>query len=429
MLRPRGKKGTYYLKRRVPVQFASVHDSKFVELSLKTDSLEEAEKKAAALWHELEQGWQDKLDGRSDDGDKRFEAARKIAQTRGFRYRQMKELADEARLPDLIDRIEAIPVTARGVDEDVASALLGAVEPPRLTVSRALEKFWEFAASSKVGKSDDQIRRWENPKKKAVANFVKVVGDLDVADIRPDDMQDFQDWWLDRIETGAVTTGTANKDFTHLATVLRTVSKKMRLGIEPPVSGFTIKEGGRRSKVRPPYSDQFLREKLIPHFTGPDCRLNEEARDIILMLINTGARPSEIAGLKPETIHIDAKVPYISIEPIDRQIKNATSERIIPLVGVSLDAARRHPNGFPRYWDNPGLSAIANKYIRNNGLTESKDHVLYSLRHSFEDRLLAAQVDERVRRDLMGHSLGGRQRYGSGLPLADLRDVLLQASL
>jgi integrase len=54
-----------------------------------------------------------------------------------------------------------------------------------------------------------------------------------------------------------------------------------------------------------------------------------------------------------------------------------------------------------------------NKFLRANGLMESKKHVMYSLRHSFEDRLLRAGVDERVRRDLMGHGLD-RERYGQG---------------
>ncbi len=48
---------------------------------------------------------------------------------------------------------------------------------------------------------------------------------------------------------------------------------------------------------------------------------------------------------------------------------------------------------------------------------ESEDHVMYSLRHSFEDRLLRAGVDERVRRDPMGHGLN-RERYGLGGGLA-----------
>lgn len=147
------------------------------------------------------------------------------------------------------------------------------------------------------------------------------------------------------------------------------------------------------------------------------------------MLINTGARPSEIASLKPGTIRLDCDVPHISIEPIDRQVKTLTSERKVLLVGVSLEAAKSKPDGFPRYWDSPTLSATVNKYMRSQGLMETKAHVLYSLRHSFEDRLLAAGIDERVRRDLMGHSLGERQRYRGGLPMADVQALLQPIAL
>jgi hypothetical protein len=43
--------------------------------------------------------------------------------------------------------------------------------------------------------------------------------------------------------------------------------------------------------------------------------------------------------------------------------------------------------------------------MRENGLRETPEHSVYSLRHSFEDRLLDRDVDERIRRDLMGHAL------------------------
>jgi integrase len=56
------------------------------------------------------------------------------------------------------------------------------------------------------------------------------------------------------------------------------------------------------------------------------------------------------------------------------------------------------------------------------------DHTLYSLRHGFEDRLLAAGVDERIRRDLFGHSLN-REIYGAGTTLAHLRDEVLKVAL
>ena len=121
----------------------------------------------------------------------------------------------------------------------------------------------------------------------------------------------------------------------------------------------------------------------------------------------------------PEDIVLDAEVPHIRIRGnAARTIKNAPSRRDLPLVGVSLEAFRDFPAGFPRYQkDSADLSATVNKYLRANGLAETNRHTLYSLRHSFEDRLLRARVDERVRRDILGHALGRetiRRRWRPG---------------
>ena len=85
------------------------------------------------------------------------------------------------------------------------------------------------------------------------------------------------------------------------------------------------------------------------------------------------------------------------------------------------------PKGFPRYQtSSASLSATVNKFLRENGLMESDDHTLYSLRHSFEDRMLAAGIDDRIRRDLFGHRLS-RERYGDGAEL-EHQQKLLQAT-
>lgn len=84
---------------------------------------------------------------------------------------------------------------------------------------------------------------------------------------------------------------------------------------------------------------------------------------------------------------------------------------------------RACPDGFPRYADNPSLSATVNKYLRENGLLESPKHSMYSLRHAFEDRMLAAGVDDRIRRDLFGHSLD-RERYGKGASLEQMHEIV-----
>ena len=104
-------------------------------------------------------------------------------------------------------------------------------------------------------------------------------------------------------------------------------------------------------------------------------------------------------------------------------MKTVNSRRKIPLLGVSLDAMSSFPEGFPRYADSPGLSALVNRHMRSQGLAETPSHTLYSLRHSFEDRMLEAGVDERIRRDVLGHALD-RERYGKGASLKQLAEVL-----
>ncbi len=74
------------------------------------------------------------------------------------------------------------------------------------------------------------------------------------------------------------------------------------------------------------------------------------------------------------------------------------------------------------------LSATVNKFLRANGLLETDDHSLYSLRHSFEERMLAAGIDDRIRRDLFGHALD-RERYGGGASLEMARDLLIPLAL
>jgi hypothetical protein len=66
------------------------------------------------------------------------------------------------------------------------------------------------------------------------------------------------------------------------------------------------------------------------------------------------------------------------------------SLREIPFVGAALAALKAKPEGFPRYRDNSStFSATANKFLLENGLRPTEEHTVYSLRHSFKDRLIS----------------------------------------
>jgi integrase len=389
-----------------------------VWISLHTDSESVAKQKAPLAWPHHVEAWEARMAGDTGDAERRFEAARELAAVRGYRYLSAGQVAALPR-EELLARVEAIPVRNDKPDKVEAAAILGGASEPSITVSRALGLYWTLTADETIGKSEDQVRRWKNPRKKAVANFVGVVGDKNLADISGDDMLDFRQWWIEKLESEDLTPNSANKDLIHLGSVLKTINKRKRLGLTLPLSDLSFKEGEKRQ--RPPFSVEWIKTKLLA--PGALGGLNTEARCIVLGMVNTGYRPSEGAALGAAQIRLEGAVPYISIEPVGRQLKSAYARRIIPLAGVSLDAFRQCPDGFPRYADNPGLSATVNKFMRANGLMESPGHSLYSLRHSFEDRMLATGIDDRIRRDLFGHRLT-RELYGKGASLEHLAEVI-----
>ena len=410
---------TYHLRRRVPKRFRPIEPRELVSQSLHTDSENLAKLKAEAAWAELIEGWEARLAGDTSDAERRFDAARELAERRGFRFMPAAKVAE---LPTtaLLDRVEAVPEHKGEPNMVEAAAVLGGVSEPPITVTRALALYWGMAKDKTLGKSEDQLRRWRNPHIKAVKNFVAVVGDRPLPEITGDDMLNFRDWWLERIADEDLTPNSANKDLIHLGKVLKTVNRMKRLGLVLPLSDLSLKEG--EAKKRPPFSVPWIRDKLLA--PGALDGLNEEAAAILKVMVNTGCRPSEIAALTPETIHLEANVPHISIEPVGRQLKSRRARRKIALTGVSLEAMRGFPSGFPRYRESSaGLSATVNKFLRENGLMESDRHSLYSLRHAFEDRMFKAKIDERARRDLMGHRLT-REEYGDGASLDYQWEVL-----
>ena len=95
--------------------------------------------------------------------------------------------------------------------------------------------------------------------------------------------------------------------------------------------------------------------------------------------------------------------------------------RDLVLIGPALEAARRHPEGFPRYRNKLGFSDAANAYLRENGLLPSAEHTNYSIRHSFQGRMRrVGGIDQFFQARMMGHSAKKvlkRESYGDDLSL------------
>lgn len=192
--------------------------------------------------------------------------------------------------------------------------------------------------------------------------------------------------------------------------------------------GFTLSFDLRKlryrnitSGQRPSFSSEWIQDRILAK--GALDGLDLQARCVLLALVNTGCRLSEIANLMPEEIRIDGTIPYTSLSGRYRPLKRKASYRDIPLFGVSLEAMRLCPTGFPAYRDSANLSKKLMRYLREHGLLETDDHCVHSLRHSFEDRVYALSMPERLRCDLMGHKYG-RAAYGRGSTLEMKAEVI-----
>lgn len=169
-----------------------------------------------------------------------------------------------------------------------------------------------------------------------------------------------------------------------------------------------------QESARLPIDVDLLRKRYVA--PGMFDKLDPELRRILLVMLETGLSPSETVGLARERIHLDGKVPYIELDPPDRRLKTKNRVRDIPLVGVALAALQAQPDGFPKWRDNRvEVSRQLNACLRAKGLITDQQS-LYSLRHSFKDRLLSIEAPEQMVDMLMGHTRK-TPKYGKGYPL------------
>jgi integrase len=267
--------------------------------------------------------------------------------------------------------------------------------------------FEEYEAATKDEVKDlspDQLRIWRNGRIRAVERF-EVVGDKLITEISGDDALDYCDWWRDRVVEDAVEAKTANKDMGQLNRMLKELSIRRRLNLPDIFKGLRLKGEVERSRV--PYDADFVQNRLLAK--GALDGLNEDARLVLYVVADTGLRPSEVVNLQEDAIVLNTSIPYVRILPDGRRLKTEDSRREIPLVGAALAAMRKCQQGFPRYRDkSSNLSATLNKYLLENGLRPTKDHTVYSLRHSFKDRLVAVEAPDSLSTASWGTRLTSR---------------------
>lgn len=435
----------WYYQRRVPGQFSHLDPRRFAKVSLKTDSLEVARLRRDQLAEADDEYWMALATEYSDNNqsgsnvraalEHRYKAAISRAMAYGFSYKPAEPLAESRTIAELMERINTLEAQAsRNGDPKRADseALLGGAPDPvaELPVSEAFELYVsKIAFDDQYNKSAAQRRSWEKTKRTSINYFIEQMGDLPLGEITRDVALEYRDWWVERMlppdgDTKPVTPNTANRHIGNMRSLLQRYYKHIGdTAFEDPFRDFYF--SGKTETKRASFSDEWVRQRILVPGLFDGLRL--ELRVIVYLLIETGARLSELVNLREADIRLGDKVPHIAIRPEqNRELKTEDSRREIPLVGIAEIAMRLCPEGFPYYYDKSTLvSANLMKAFRQRKLLPSRDHVIYSFRHSFEDRMLEAGLDYGLRCSLMGHK-NNRPEYGQGGSLEYRRSELLK---
>jgi hypothetical protein len=292
-IRKRGAK--FHFVRRVPKDIRAIDDREFIQVSLKTDSPSLAQHRASILNQHINAYWESLIIDPSNK-EERFKQAVHLARLHGFGYKSAAEIAHEP-VEQIIERV--IAATSDNTNKETKEALLGAVERPVMTLSAALEKFWDISKDKQLNKSAGQIQKWKNPRIKAINNFIRIVGDKDLAALSRDDALNFKDWWVERLQDENMTPNSANKDFIHLRGVLLSINDNLRLDL--PIfkifERLTIKDVGRTSRLS--FDPEFVQETLLKH-SGVMSNMTKDLWLFVCAMADTGARINELVGLDAE---------------------------------------------------------------------------------------------------------------------------------
>ena len=208
--------------------------------------------------------------------------------------------------------------------------------------------------------------------------------------------------------------------FSVIKAILNFCIKEQGLDCKNAFSGIYLPS--ENNKKRYPIKDTKLKR------LQRECvLLDDDIRWLVALISDSGMRLSEAVGLLVDDIVLDAEQPHINlIKHPHRRLKTDASERIIPLVGCSLWAAKRIKENtssrfcFPRYCsetncNSNSASAAINKWIKT---IVGPEGVIHGLRHGFRDRLRAVEAPVDMIDQLGGWSLRSvGQGYGDGYPL------------
>jgi integrase len=256
--------------------------------------------------------------------------------------------------------------------------------------------------------------------KRNIDYVIKCLGCRPIDQYTSADAAKYRDWLVEK----GLASSSVKRVFSSVKAIVNLAINELGVDSKNPFAGVYLASRGDAKKRKP------LSSKSLKALQAACMEADDDLRWLIAMISDTGMRLAEAAGLHVDDIVL-GDVPYVCVRPHSwRSLKTASSARNIPLVGVSLWAAKRvkamsDSYCFSRYVDGAkcnsnSASAALNKWLKTS---TKQDVVIHGLRHTFRDRLRAVEAPLDMIDQLGGWSLQSvGQGYGDGYSIEKLSE-------
>lgn len=251
--------------------------------------------------------------------------------------------------------------------------------------------------------------------------------DIRYLDLNREHMNQFRD---DLLAKGNVSS-TVKRRLAILKAMFKGCSLELEINKQNPAEGIRIKNMGKDTKKRVPFTDQ----QLVAINLKLD--LSKEIDLSIRLMLETTGRISEIIGLEKADLFLNAPVPYVAIKGNpNRTLKTRTSTRNVPLVNPdTIKALRdyleadtsRSKDLFPSWATNSdGAGKCVSTLFRKVGLDASAHYT----RHTLAAQLRRVGCPDSVRCAIGGWTTkeGASEGYGE-TEFLDLKAKWLKKAL
>jgi len=306
---------------------------------------------------------------------------------------------------------------AQGKMVKTALALLN--NRSKVTLSEA---FQVYLANHLKGKSkdfsDNQYQHWKK--------LIGMVGDIALEELTRAHAHQYRDL---RLEQG-VTAASVQREINVLRAIINVALIETSLEKPNCFKGLKIPQVGAKPIDRKPYTHAEIRILIEAALEVAD-----ERRLIVLLVAVTGARFSEVLGLRK----IDVDLQNLTLNFTDhsgRSLKNSFSRRVVPLLTIALVPLERQISAsstgfvFPTYANSSKTeSKTANKTANKWADRIVTGKTMHCFRHSLRDELRAIGCPDSISKEIggWGRKNDVSEQYGIGYPMQTKRDWLNKA--